>query len=432
MLGDPNCPLCHGVGYLRRDLPVSHPDFGRVTICDCRRGQVSRQVRDNLFSLSHLDELKEMTFETFQPQGRKGLSAGQVNSLEWAYNHARQYAANLNGWLLLQGGYGCGKTHLAAAVANAAVNLGVSTLFLTAPDLLDSLRFAYEAKGVTFEERFEAVRTVPFLVLDDLGTQNATEWAQEKLFQIINYRYINKLPLLVTMNLEMDDIDARIRSRLCDPELVSVLRINASDYRRPVTDAGHPELSYLHLHADQTFANFDDRTKQDLSADELQSLEKAIKSSRAFANKPRGWLVLIGPYGCGKTHLAAAIANDVAVKGIPPIFITAADLLDQLRAAFEKPKLASYDTRFETLREAPMLIIDDLGAQSVTPWSREKYHQLLDYRYAAKLPTVLTIAADKIETIDPQLKVRLEDDRLCTKVIITAPAYFMAKKRKTR
>ena len=140
----------------------------------------------------------------------------------------------LNGWLLLSGGYGCGKTHLAAAVANYAVGMGVPTLFLTVPDLLDTLRFSYDSEDTTFEQRFDEIRNAKLLVLDDFGTQNATGWAQEKLFQIINYRYINKLPTVVTTNLALDEIEARIRSRLSDPELVTHMKIVAPDFRRPM------------------------------------------------------------------------------------------------------------------------------------------------------------------------------------------------------
>jgi DNA replication protein DnaC len=68
--------------------------------------------------MSNLDELSYLTFENFQPRGMIGLSPRQADSLEMAYNHAHQYAQSLKGWLLLQGGYGCGKTHLAAAIAN--------------------------------------------------------------------------------------------------------------------------------------------------------------------------------------------------------------------------------------------------------------------------------------------------------------------------
>ena len=151
LLGDPDCPVCAGIGYVRLDVPVGHPDFGRLQVCTCRQSQVSQQIRQRLFALSNLDELSHLTFENFQPRGLIGLSPRQADSLELAYNHAHQYAQSLKGWLLLQGGYGCGKTHLAAAIANFAVSLGVPRLFITVPDLLDTLRFAYDDPEATFE-----------------------------------------------------------------------------------------------------------------------------------------------------------------------------------------------------------------------------------------------------------------------------------------
>jgi DNA replication protein DnaC len=391
---------------------------------------VAQKVREHLFSLSHLDELQGLTFESFKTHGRKGLGETQVNSLEWAFNRARQYAGSLNGWLLLQGGFGCGKTHLAAAIANLVVGMGVPTLFLTVPDLLDMLRFSFDSETVTFEQRFDEIRNAPLLVLDDFGTQNATAWAQEKLFQIVNYRYINKLPLVVTTNLGLDEIDARIRSRLADPELVSAVRIAAPDYRRPTDDKGHPELSSLDLHASRTFDRFDDRRGEGLAPDEIRSLEKALKAATTFAAKPRGWLVLTGPYGCGKTHLAAAIANTLADKGNPPLFIMVPDLLDHLRATFSPSSNVSYDHRFDEIRTAPLLVLDDLGAQSTSTWAKEKLHQLFNYRYNAELPTVLTVAVDMLEAIDERLRVRLLDERICTICIITAPAFHGTRGKK--
>ena len=429
-LGDPNCPHCHGLGYLRADAEPGSPDFGKLNICVCRQAQVAQVVRERLFSLSHLDELQDLTFESFKTSGRKGVRESQANSLEWAFNHARQYAASLDGWMVLQGGFGCGKTHLAAAVANFAVGMGVPTLFLTVPDLLDSLRFAYASEDTSFEERFEEIRTAPLLVLDDFGTQNATPWAQEKLFQIINYRYINRLPLVVTTNLDMDEIEARIRSRLADPELVSVVRISAPDYRRPTEEFSHPALSSLDLHASRTFASFEDRRAEGLTPEEVRSLDKAVKAATTFAAKPRGWLVLTGTYGCGKTHLAAAIANTLADRGNPPLFIMVPDLLDHLRATFSPASSVSYDRRFDEVRTASMLVLDDLGAQSASPWAKEKLHQLFNYRYNAELPMVLTVAVEMLESIDERLRVRLMDERFCTICAITAPAFHGGRGKK--
>ena len=428
LLGDPDCPHCHGLGYLRRDAEPGSPDFGKLEVCTCRHGAVMRQVRDRLFSLSHLDELKDLTFESFQPRGQINLGESHANILEQAFNTARHYAVNLNGWLLLQGGYGCGKTHLAAAIANYAVDMGVPTLFLTVPDLLDLLRFSFDAEDVTFEQRLEQIRTAALLVLDDFGTQSATPWAQEKLFQIVNYRYINHLPLVVTTNVLLDDIDERIRSRLADPELVSKVKITAPDYRRPTDDKGYHELSSLDLHVNKTFANFEDRNEESLPPEAIKSLEKALKVATDFARKPKGWLIITGPYGCGKTHLAAAIANFRTNLGDQPLFIMVPDLFDHLRATFNEKSNTRYDRRFDEIRTAPLLILDDLGTQSMTPWVREKLYQLFNYRYNAELPTVIT-TADTLDEMDARIRSRMLDSRLCTIYAITVPAYHGGRKK---
>jgi DNA replication protein DnaC len=427
--GDPNCAYCGGLGYVGRDVPIDHPDFGKVFVCVCRRGDVLRTVRERLFSLSHLEELKDLTFENFQPRGKLGLGELQANSIEQAYNHAHMYASSLKGWFLIQGGYGCGKTHLAAAIANFTVSMGVPTLFLTVPDLLDLLRFSFDAEDITFEERLDQIRTAELLVLDDFGTQAATNWAQEKLFQVVNYRYINKLPLVVTTNVPMDEIEARIRSRLLDPELVSKAVISAPDYRKPIDDKGYHELSSLDLHANKKFLNFEDRRDEGLPLDSIKSLEKALKAATLFAKKPKGWLVLTGPYGCGKTHLAAAIANSRTDLGDPPLFVTGSDLLDHLRATFDKSSPVSYDRRFDEFRTTRVLILDDLSTQSITPWVREKLHQLFNYRYSAELPTVVT-TADTIEEMDARIRSRMLDKRLCTINAITVPEFHGRNEKK--
>jgi DNA replication protein DnaC len=349
-----------------------------------------------------------------------------------AYNQARHYAQSLNGWLLLLGGFGCGKTHLAAAVANYAVGLGVPTVFLTVPDLLDTLRFAYNDADTTFEDRFDEIRNARLLILDDFGTQNATGWAQEKLFQIVNYRYINKLPTVVTTNLLFDEIEPRIRSRLSDPDLVTQTRILAADFRRPMSDTGHPELSSLDLLSNRTFENFSLRKEEDLEAPVLKSLKEAFETARNYALKPHGWLILTGDYADGKTHLAAAIANHRAQLGDPPLFVMVPDLLDHLRSTFSPNSPTTFDRRFDEIRTAPLLLLDDLGTQSMTPWVREKLYQLFNYRYNAELPTVITIAADSLDELDARIRSRLLDTRLCRTIGITAPAYRGKIVRKTK
>jgi len=98
------------------------------------------------------------------------------------------------------------------------------------------------------------------------------------------------------------------------------------------------------------------------------------------------------------------------------------DLLDHLRATFNPNSAVSYDRRFEEIRNAELLVLDDLGTQATTPWAREKLYQLFTHRYVGRLPTVIT-SAELPEQMDAKLRAQLDDRRLCVRKLITAPSY---------
>jgi DNA replication protein DnaC len=455
ILGDPECKICHGLGYVRIDVPVGHPDFGKVRPCICRKEEILDAVERRLFSFSNLNALAHLTFESFNPDGKQGISSLDSASVRRAYEAAQEFASKLDGWLLIEGKFGCGKTHLAAAIGNQVVKeQTLETIFITTPDLLDVLRFAYSDPEESFEERYEHIRKVPLLILDDFGTHNATQWAQEKLFQIINYRYINQLPLVITTNLPLDDIESRIRSRLQDERLVTHVNITAPDYRLPNNEISTPGLSVLHLYPNATFGNFNSREADEgkeikrtiieydnqpgqfpekkvvatyITKEDIKTLKDALGASIAYAEDPSGWLVVLGPHGCGKTHLAAAIGNyRVSVGSQPALMVSVISLLDYLRETFSPDARISYGRRFEEIKKAPLLILDGLGTENPTDWAREKLFQLLDYRYVTKLPTVITSAKtlDELEMADERILNRLLDENLCQVVGIEMPKYF--------
>ncbi len=236
------CPKCGGAGFLRLDVPVGHPQFGRTVLCECQeRVRAAARYSDQRTN-ANLDQYVECTFATFDKD---------VPGTREAFIQAKQYSETYEPvWIVFYGGYGSGKTHLAAAIANEAVRQEMTVIFRVVPDLLDQLRAAYDPKStMSFDDTFSAIREVGVLVLDDLGTENTTAWAREKLFQIINYRATQRLPLIVTSNnirpdqklgIDFPGIDDRIASRLADVRMVRHVHRPAGDYRRRQT--GYPTV----------------------------------------------------------------------------------------------------------------------------------------------------------------------------------------------
>jgi DNA replication protein DnaC len=167
------------------------------------------------------------------------------------------------------------------------------------------------------------------------------------------------------------------------------------------------DISNLDAFRDRTFKTFNSR---------VPGVQEAYEMSYDYAQDPEGWLLLVGPNGCGKTHLAAAIANQCLESGAVVLFAVVPDLLDHLRAAFAPTSTEVFDQLFSKMREAEVLILDDLGAQQSSPWANEKLFQLLNYRYNMGMPTVITANQKGLQGVDERIRSRLTDVSLVASV----------------
>ncbi|HEX5940125.1 MAG TPA: ATP-binding protein, partial [Dehalococcoidia bacterium] len=225
---EPACDVCGGARFVRRELAIDDPDFGRAFPCVCVGEEEAEQRLARLQRYSNLGPLIRLTFENLIPQGRSSNPSDQQ-----AFSHcvkaARDFARFPEGWLVLSGPSGAGKTHVAAAIANEAIERGRPALFVVVPDLLDHLRSSYSSDAdLGFNQLFEQVRNAPILILDDLGTQQMTGWTQEKLFQLINQRFNSQMPTVVTTNQRPAELPERMRTRLTDTSLVRVFELEQS------------------------------------------------------------------------------------------------------------------------------------------------------------------------------------------------------------
>lgn len=214
------------------------------------------------------------------------------------------------------------------------------------------------------------------------------------------------------------DFEPRIRSRIFHEQVVTrVLRIDSFDYRRGIEAADQSELSTLDLHRHLTFASFIIERKN-ATMTEKQKLQEVRGAAEAYAkglkmqdSRVRPWFVLWGMnHGNGKTHIAAAIANYVDDPVNKVLFVVVPDLLDYLRGAFDPSSKIGLDKRFDSIRKSHSLVVlDDLGTESATPFVREKLYQLFNYRYVASLPTVITTSVHT-DRLDSHLVTRMMDE----------------------
>jgi DNA replication protein DnaC len=150
----------------------------------------------------------DWSFETFGAIAEEHEE--KVPALGAAFDYAASGGRRTN--LLLVGPTGTGKTGLAVCILKARVEAGVPSLFVSVSDLLDKIRATYGGTG-DYTQLMEAVKTIDFLVLDDLGAHYATEWASEKLFQLLGYRHDWMLPVVATTDRPLGELETSLGRR---------------------------------------------------------------------------------------------------------------------------------------------------------------------------------------------------------------------------
>jgi DNA replication protein DnaC len=144
------------------------------------------------------------------------------------------YIANkqING-LKLFGGYGCGKTHLVSAIVHRLADNKRMASFIVVPELLRTIRQGFNQDNNVSNMLINKAETAPILILDDLGAEKISDWVREQLYIIINRRYENMLPTIVTTNCTTAELVERLGERTVSRliEMTDAYKITAEDYR---------------------------------------------------------------------------------------------------------------------------------------------------------------------------------------------------------
>lgn len=217
------CPLCQDRGLLL-------VESGAIP---CRCTQEKQKIRQRL-SAGLAPEMWNCRFEFFcldfysrqlsYPDKSLTYYEGARQALQSAQNFVKEFKKNGQATgLMLVGQVGSGKTFLAAAICNELIDAEMEVMFMVVPDFLDELRAWFSKSNKGFKENMaetlekeppmEKARRVPLLVLDDLGAHNYTDWTRNTIYSLLNYRMNYRLPLIITTNLSLQELDNYLGER---------------------------------------------------------------------------------------------------------------------------------------------------------------------------------------------------------------------------
>jgi DNA replication protein DnaC len=216
----PECTRCGGAQWVvNKRYEPDGPEQQLLPCPECYSHMLEAKRMGVVLERSRMGQHGDVTFSATTPRPYQ----------KQAWKDCLTFAEDPRGWFILTGEYGNGKTTLALCIANHVLKRGMQAVFQVVPDLLDHLRSTFApASEVEYDQLFEQVRAAPLLVLDDFGSQKATEWASEKLYQILNHRHLENLSTVVTTNLGLNAFEPRLRVRLSDPARCHVCVVGGS------------------------------------------------------------------------------------------------------------------------------------------------------------------------------------------------------------
>lgn len=233
------CPICGQaidkikLPYLGWVQPVCQCETKALAEEEAKKAELLRKERiSKYFDMSELGKKHaDSTFENYKVlPGNKAWFVAAKSYADKAEKHLEA-----GDGLMAMGKPGNGKTHLLAAIAKAVMGKGHTCIVRSVPALLERFKQSYEQDSRFNEsDLHSALFDVELLGLDDLGAERANEWAQAKLYYLIDERYKARKSIIVTTNATMEELERRLDLRTLDRlcEMCDIVEVTAPSWRK--------------------------------------------------------------------------------------------------------------------------------------------------------------------------------------------------------
>ncbi len=409
-----DCPECGGTGWKTVESQGEGGAVREAVLCAC-----TREGREELLiqraripkRYRHCDFLSFETESHIADSRAEDWSRSLKQAKLIAESFVGKFSTESERGLLFMGPCGVGKTHLAVATLVELIRSGHEGLFYDYRELLKEIQSGYDDASPSSEtELLNAVTKIEVLLLDDLGSAQPSPWALEKLGYVLDRRYQEKcvtllttcyrdeqqhLPMLVpggttlahTQDVLMDRVGYRVRSRLY--EMCQTVEIQATDYRREMLTDGAggsaSGLSVTDIDASREvsgveraripkryrrcdFDSFDTDLQHEGPQAEAWNLSlrnaRLVVSgfAREYPSAREHGLLLMGPCGVGKTHLAVAALVELLNRGHEVLFYDYRDLLKEIQSSYSEMTQLREMEVLEPVLTAEVLLLDDSQA----------------------------------------------------------------------
>lgn len=232
--GKCNTPKQVYIEYFKRNMPV---------ICKCRKEEIrqEKEQEEKAKKQRKIEKLRQASLlgEKYKDAHFENTETAHSKDFKAIYDRCRKYCEVADKILergtgiYLFGSKGTGKSRLTACMGNELMNNNYTVLYTN---------FAEISKKIlsSKEDFIEQLAQIEFLFIDDLGTEKVTKnnedlWLQEKVFEVINMRYINNKPIIFTSNYSLAELiaDRGIADKTVDRivEICEVMKLEGQSYR---------------------------------------------------------------------------------------------------------------------------------------------------------------------------------------------------------